>query len=161
MPTTTSLSNWYFVNAGPLTTTFTAPESCSTKGATALAQLDGEEVVLRYRLNCESEGFEDCAPKGESLDSLFHSLSTQRPDPTYQAFIYHSPGLHCPSGWSTMGTAEKDADGQIKTSGEPYDAHNVEYATLTTSRPPMINPAEHIFAEALDNGETAVLCCPR
>lgn len=60
-----------------------------------------------------------------------------------------------------MGTAERDADGELKTSGQPYEAHIVLTTPATTTMPPQVNPGEQVFAEALDNGETAVLCCPR
>lgn len=117
--------------------------------------------MLAYQFDCDSEGNGDCIPEGESIDSLFQSLSTQRPDPTYQAFIYHSPGLHCPSGWATVGKAERDADGQITSSGPAYEAHLIKLETVTTSVAPQVIPPAQVFAEALDNEETVVLCCPR
>lgn len=157
MPTTTSLSNYEFINLGPLTTAYTAPQSCATMALTALANVADGDHWPEWSVDCDIADVGDCVPSGAKADEKFAALSTQSPNAAYAGFAYYSPGIHCPSGWETVGIAAKNAAGDLSTSGGVYDAHLVG----TTTMAPIRNPPEHIFAQALDKEETAALCCPR
>lgn len=159
MPTSTFLS-YNLVNVGPLTTTFTAASSCMTNDPImALA----ERVYPYHHIAAEScpaysvQG--DCVPSGSVLDAI--STNTRRT--LYSqglAMPYFSPGLHCPDGYTTAGVAEKRAGGETSVTGlfsvtafEVYDVH--------PSPTPFMLPPVNVVASALDEGETAVICCKR
>ena len=162
MPTATELSTINMVNAGPLTTTFTAAESCSTVAfQTALGVIEENRALIYWALECEGNSksyanIDGCLPSAKEIAETFSSFSEQ-PTPTYGALVYHSPGFDCPKGWTTAAVAAKDASGSLSTSGVIYE----EDVWATTTEAPLSPPVQRVFAQALDNNETAVICCPR
>jgi hypothetical protein len=155
MPTATTLSGARLINNGPLTTTFTAPSSCSTDYA-ILIGLATEPTIFEWIAQCNYTSPADCNPSGAALQSLV--TANQAGDPTGGfVLVYHSPGVVCPAGWATVGAAVKASPSSLSISG----AFNVSSAVPTGAQDSFFENGLDVFLDALDPGETAVLCCPR
>lgn len=155
MPTATSLSGLSLLNIGPLTTTFTAPASCSTAYRTLIAPIT-DPALFQWNVHCPWLPPVDCNPSGSLVQSLVSSAGGA--NPSAGMFIpYNSPGLICPSGWATVGAAAKPNPTSISISG----AFNQSDAIPTGSGVTFFEPQLDVFLAALDPGETAILCCPR
>lgn len=163
MPTT-SLSGWLFTNQGPLTTTYTAPASCFTEAsrvqlATQWSDTDSNMTsLLPYQGICKTATtvatWGDCLPSGKNIDSEYATIDTNNPA-AGSTVDYYSPGLICPSGYTTAGVAANDA-GTITSSGKAFVP-----TTTVDNRFWGNNPVPNVLLQALDQGETAILCCPR
>jgi len=167
MPTATSLAGFRLSNLGPLTTTFTPQPTCfpdASFGPTARVQVayaDAPDVPL-WMHSCDNEAWSiaGCVPRGSALDD--YAASHQHDSGAAFLVAYHSPGLVCPSGWQTASVAERTpgaASGRrVEEVHEGFDAlsgtdfGNGEIAT--------VNPGLKVLESALDEGETAVACCP-
>ncbi|KAI1866587.1 hypothetical protein JX265_007888 [Neoarthrinium moseri] len=157
MPSVTSLSQQLFRNVGPLTTTFTAPASCATQSAVALAPVD-QPAIAAWLDGCGIRSVGDCLPNGQTVDNVYASDLA-----TYSAndFLYYSPGVICPASWTTVGVAVKDDKGSVSVTGIYEPAAQVTATPGATSLvTPAQNPPPNIFVEGLDLGETAIACCP-
>ena len=66
-------------------------------------------------------------------------------------FNYFSPGIACPSDWTTAGVATKDSAGSLTSSGI--------FTPLVPFFAPDLYPP-NVFIEAMAPDQTAVLCCP-
>ncbi|KAF6805985.1 hypothetical protein CSOJ01_09127 [Colletotrichum sojae] len=164
MPTAsaTTVSQILFTNIGPLTTVWTPPASCTTQAPhLVLARpADDDRVGVRWgSQRCdtnETEPIGDCLPSGSALDAL-HSSIMSSGNWGNGYWNYYSPASQCPSGYVTVGIAAKGSQGIVSSSGafvppvvtEQYDP------ALSGFNPPM-----NIFLEILDDGETAIACCP-
>jgi len=155
MPTATSLSGYSLTNNGPLTTTFTAPASCSTAYETMLGAAT-DPTFIQWAAQCEWLPPTDCNPSGSVIRSIDSSADGSNPT-AGMIIVYHSPGLVCPSGWATVGAAAKLNPTSTSISG----AFNLSDAIPTGSDLDFVEPELDIFLAALDPGETAVVCCPR
>lgn len=174
MPTT-ALDGFDYLNAGPLTTTFTAPASCT--GRMGLIPRDTIfETINAFRVDesCTgpAPGLSDCWPSGSVVDQDF---STRWPPAVY----YHSPASLCPAGWTTVGSVVKNEDGHLATSWDfgTQSSRFVSYreaartrtystTTSTTNAVMLFNHDPWIYwharwAAALSPGETGIACCPR
>ncbi|KAL2810796.1 hypothetical protein BJX63DRAFT_433892 [Aspergillus granulosus] len=144
MPIQSSLSQFTFINHGPLTTTFTAPRSCPSQERFVQIAARSSPQLGEWLADC-SLTYGDCLPSGTVTPA---ATDTDSPLAAFE-LPYFSPGLHCPSGWETVGAAWQTAGG-ISTDGV--------YASLaahTIYRWPV-----DILPSLLSSGETAVLCCP-
>jgi hypothetical protein len=155
MPTATSLSGYSLTNNGPLTTTFTAPASCSTAYETMLGAAT-DPTFLQWEAQCEWLPPADCNPSGSAIQSIDSSAEGGNPT-AGMIIVYHSPGLVCPSGWATVGAAAKLNPTSTSISG----AFNQSAAIPTDYQSGFFEPELDVFLEALDPGEIAVVCCPR
>lgn len=165
MPTTDVVGALTLVNAGPLTTTFTAPSSCSTSdyfwGAKGVAFDETNELAyfpLAWAGNCDFSfaSQRDCLPNGDKLDKVA-SVSTHVP--------YYSPANVCPSGYQTVGIAAMSS-GSASISGIfSYDPADLYVSPPSTSISFPTTPGSNWFANRLTSAlgpqETAVACCPR
>ncbi|KAF5711555.1 hypothetical protein FMUND_8950 [Fusarium mundagurra] len=130
MPTSTEFFGVTAHNLGPLTTTFTAPSACAT-GTDHHVIVNGSapsEVWGQPTCGLKDRG--SCMPSGKSYDSL-RSVTT----PLNRAWYhYYSPGIACPSGWTTAGNIVKDGDSSLSASGVFFRAHPapVEVITVTS-----------------------------
>ncbi|KAH8673529.1 hypothetical protein BX600DRAFT_207053 [Xylariales sp. PMI_506] len=157
MPTATEYFGYDVINNGPLTTTFTAPTSCSTlsTGSPYVAMAANTTEIVA-QLSCGTlQSLGDCHPSGSQLDSLRAAFATSPPQ---QGFIdYFSPGIACPAGWTTVGVAAT-VGGTLSVSGffteNAYTAlpSGIEYEAL---------PFQSIFLKILGPSETLAFCCPR
>ncbi|CAI0643833.1 unnamed protein product [Colletotrichum noveboracense] len=156
------------VNAGPVTTTWTAPPSCATKPVTV--QLGNGVDVGRgvWQENCTLEDpgpYDECVPDVGIvlLDLLLNSTNIS----TRSLVFYHSTGLVCPSAWIPAGTAIRYDATSYDLSGVFADptltitktASSTETQTLSQITPYM-NPVPNMVMSALEPGETGIWCCP-
>ncbi|KAJ6179369.1 hypothetical protein N7519_009830 [Penicillium mononematosum] len=87
-----------YFNRGPLTTTFTPPTTClQTLSVVSFYVEDTPKTATFYG---HWFGFDDagysCLPTGTMPGTLLAS-------PTYWGTYWYSPGLYCPTGWTTAG----------------------------------------------------------
>lgn len=152
---------------GPLTTTYTAPSSCSTDyssirvGAT---YVDDYNVTKAYYVGdvCDQPPVPrigSCLPSGAKLDEDYSSIDFDVV-PLGSTRAYYSPGLICPSGWEIVGVATKVEGGSITSSGPGFarpsgddgDVSDIKYIN---------NVGSNVILAAMDDGDGAILCCPR
>lgn len=162
------MTTWVLISLqGPLTTTFTAPLSCSTLHNNVII---GHNVTDSdtHTTFFEPEGalcgigtsVRSCLPSGSLLDSEYNSY-TKNPDPRYGWTInYFSPGLICPSDWETVGVATKSVGGSITSSGPAFVYPSV-IPTAGIYYEDLRDPSPNALLEAMSEGESAILCCPR
>jgi len=161
MPTATSVSQFALTNWGPLTTAFAADAACTTSTGIVNAGLRDPPGAAIVNIDCNVPTVGSCYPSGTKLDARASSAFTEA-----GKFVigYFSPGIVCPSGWSTAGVVARASDGAISTSGI-YEAPPGLVATTSGRDPgigrPFFNPIVNAFTAALDPGETGVACCPR
>ncbi|KAI1011850.1 hypothetical protein LB503_004340 [Fusarium chuoi] len=150
MPTSTEFFGVTPYNLGPLTTTFSAPSACATGNDHHVIVNGSKPDEVWGHPTC---GFKDrgsCLPSGKSYDSLA-SVTT----PLNRAWnFYYSPGIACPSGWTTAGTMIKEGESSLSVSG-------VFSSTLQASSTGAIDlePADW-WAEIMNVSETIAYCCP-
>jgi hypothetical protein len=184
MPSVSSLSQFTIINLGPLTTTWTAPQSCATQTTVYLAASATPDVAV-IAATCGASPDENCYPGATTqIDEIYTMIENL----DIGAIPYFSPGSICPDKYTTAGIAVKDGSGKLvsssglfapttsgtrtigpglmtyTTTATEYLAHNttsVSVTTGTTTFVPLYNPAWNVMMEALAASETAVVCCPR
>lgn len=152
------------VNLGPLTTTFSAPPDC-----TSLRFIAENEAIMGAHLNYGCYGIQSIwAPCAGDAHFACYYPSTSIPHPsfslintcyppnfassftpgdyntgkwTFQPRVY-SPGLACPSGYLSQCTIER-------VNGLPNSAATTQAAQ-----------ADQVIWGMLNDGETAIGCCP-
>ncbi|KAJ6013377.1 hypothetical protein N7540_007968 [Penicillium herquei] len=154
MPSVSVLSQMTFSNLGPLTTTFTAPSSCSTLGVTGVALLESPPAFF-WDIDCSIDPANpvpswSCFPEGSAPSP---TATVVNPQGSFE-MSYFSPGLYCPSGWKTVGAAVRDGDSISSNGAFTY------YTTVPTTIPIAFPDQANLLMEALADGETAALCCP-
>ena len=150
MPTATSTDGFTLTNLGPLTTTYTAPTSCST--ALDHVFITQPEERLWYGDGCELATYGDCVPSGSAIDARAPAVySAVDIDEVY----YHSPGIACPANWATVGVVAKASNGSFSSTGV------FSPTALPTSGHLGSQFGLNVLMSAMDPGETAVVCCPR
>lgn len=160
----TLVAGWTVTNIGPLTTTYTAPPSCSTDfsyvqiGQTWTDSDTNATSVVPVGISCGQPypTVGSCLPSGAKLDEDYSSIGTDAVQTGY-TLGYYSPGLACPSGWDTVGVATKTEGGSITSSGigfaspSPLDEADLSYIQ---------NVGPNVLLAGMDDGDAAVLCCP-
>lgn len=153
MPTSSVLSEFTFSNLGPLTTTWTAPASCATSVGDVrigVAQRPGQYL---YDASCQTKEY-SCVPTGTSA---YPALATNlNPTNLFQE-AYFSPGLYCPSGWTTAGLASRKGTASVTWSG----LFSPSGAIPTSVAVSIFNDPANVLMQLLDPSETAMICCPR
>ncbi|KAJ0161825.1 hypothetical protein CTA2_5532 [Colletotrichum tanaceti] len=159
MPTVTTLSQYTISNIGPLTTVFTVPPACATKSKELVLGLkfpDGDQKPEpQWFQSCEFGSLGECFPSGKAMDDAWASVEAEGGITDFGQMAYFSPASQCPEGQVTVGVAAKNDAGQISSSGV-FVPPVTEYPGVYLP----FNPPLNVFMEALDNGETAVVCCP-
>lgn len=156
---------------GPVTTTFTPAPSCSGPYNVEIGRY--EEVPIDDTTSvssslawigspCENTGarFANCIPSGSVVDSQFSAFWTRpSPVPTRRfAIDYYSPGFICPSGYSTVGVATKSTGGSVSSSGPAFVPRSADPWVIENV---LEDVTPNVLLQSLDEGESAVLCCPR
>ncbi|QPC76772.1 hypothetical protein HYE68_007524 [Fusarium pseudograminearum] len=152
MPTATEFWGFNAHNMGPLTTTFTAPSSCST-GTDHHVFVNASSPVRIFGVpTCGPMTFGDCIPSASAWESI-HEQTTEFVQGQY---AYFSPGLACPSGWSTVGTLAHggDDDDKASASGALESPDWDEFRN-----PNYLHPTE-FWLGLLEPSETLAYCCP-
>ncbi|KAF5250919.1 hypothetical protein FANTH_3973 [Fusarium anthophilum] len=150
MPTSTEFFGFTAYNLGPLTTTFSAPSACAT-GTDHHAIVNGSAPYEVWGFpTCGLKDQGSCIPSGKSYDSL-RSVTT----PLNRAWYhYYSPGIACPSGWTTAGSMVKDGESSLSVSGvfsRPIRSATFEAQPLEASV---------FWGQIMNVSETIALCCP-
>ncbi|KAI0128988.1 hypothetical protein BJ170DRAFT_356244 [Xylariales sp. AK1849] len=155
MPTATAYFGYSLANLGPLTTTYTAPASCATDthflGIAAASNLND----FVGKATCSFPTWRECIPSGAAVDSMVSRLY----DNPAQGFVpFYSPGLVCPSGWTTAGIAAYGSvSSPLSLSGVFTDE---AYQSLPSGLGILPLPAKSVYLGSLDPDETLVFCCP-
>lgn len=175
--TTTTVSEWAFHNYGPLTTTYTAPGSCFTgsptnvqlgssfldheTNSTSVAIIAGTCASTTATTTTDWKPFGDCLPSGSDMDKNYAAVDTNNPLAGV-TIDYFSPGLYCPSGYTTAGIASKGDGGTITSSG-PAFVPSTALLTQSGGRglAPYYNIAPQVLLQEIHEGETAILCARR
>ncbi|OBR03347.1 LPXTG-domain-containing protein [Colletotrichum higginsianum IMI 349063] len=165
----TELSQHPIVNLGPLTSVFTAPASCTTRPPVLyLAIKDGypDRASPFFPKECDPyEPLGDCFPSGAALDDAYESASSLG-FPGAGTINYFSPASACPDSYTTAGVAAKNDRGEITSSAGVFEPPVVDIPAGSGSEGSPLegiiggNPIFNVLAEALEDGETAVICCP-
>ncbi|KAF5563163.1 hypothetical protein FNAPI_2791 [Fusarium napiforme] len=150
MPTSTEFFGVTAQNLGPLTTTFTAPSACAT-GTDHHVIVNGSAPNEFWgQPTCGIKDRGSCMPNGKSYDSL-RSVTTPLDRVWYH---YYSPGIACPSGWTTAGNLVKDGDSSLSASG----VFSRPLRTATFEAQPL-EPSD-FWGQIMNVSETIALCCP-
>jgi hypothetical protein len=151
MPTSTQFFGVTAHNLGPLTTTFTAPSACAT-GTDHHVIVNGSAPNEFWgQPTCGIKDRGSCMPNGKSYDSL-RSVTTPLDRVWYH---YYSPGMACPSGWTTAGNLVKGGDSSLSASG----VFSRPLRTATFEAQPL-EPSD-FWGQIMNVSETIALCCPR
>lgn len=94
-------------------------------------------------------------PSGSEIDDLVKSFTSVAKQ---GLFVYHSPGLVCPSGWTKAGSFGRKTDSEITFSGVFSTGTPTSFQTWESHQ---WLAATAIFEGFLDAGETLEMCCPR
>ncbi|KAK5651164.1 hypothetical protein OQA88_13211 [Cercophora sp. LCS_1] len=154
-PTVTTLSGQTFNSLGPLTTTFTAAASCATATNNILLFTDKDKNFFAPNCDVQTSTLGDCFPSGRRIDA--HWVHPAALSAVIGGQIdYFSPGIACPSAWTTAGVAVKNTAGLLVTSSGVFTSASASLyngAFVDQYKP-------NILMEAIAPGETAVLYCP-
>ncbi|OHE93095.1 hypothetical protein CORC01_11584 [Colletotrichum orchidophilum] len=157
--TSTQLSQYVFSNLGPMTTVWTPPASCATPSPQLyLAFNDSATIYPQWLQKCETRDYGDCYPSGKAIDSAGSAASSANDLANAGTIYYFSPASACPQGYTTVGVAAKNGAGDVSSSGA-FVPPVVTDPALAASLLPW-NPPNNVLMEALEGGETAVVCCP-
>lgn len=154
-PSSTTLSQITFINEGPLTTTFTPPPSCATATPHVVLGIASAPSIIQWDATCSQGAIwkgDTCYPQGTGIPQI----AADNPLGALQV-LYFSPGLHCPSGWTSAGIAARSADGPVSSSG----AFSPVYSLPTSGPRPIFPFWPEAMIQILEPNETAVACCPR
>ncbi|KAL6918641.1 hypothetical protein FSST1_010136 [Fusarium sambucinum] len=153
MPTATEFFGITAYNLGPLTTTYTAPSSCSTNLKHPIFVNATSPHDLLAWPSCSWAIFGDCIPSGKALES-----GGQQTSVFYQGTSsFFSPGIACPAGWKTVGLIAHTESGKFSASGVlATPAPKLDYIT---GLPDSIYATDY-WKNILDESETLAYCCP-
>ncbi|KAM0281016.1 hypothetical protein ACHAQH_003745 [Verticillium albo-atrum] len=162
MPTSTSVGGFEFFNAGPLSTTWTAPSSCSTMPVETIVSGHGHPYISGLfdatpLSSCDPvNSTQNCVPNGDEIDAIYEvdnvlDLMTRR--------HLYSPGLFCPNDYETAGVVAM-INGSARVFGV-FTSDGFQYDQDGPTAFPRSNFALNALTSALAPTETAVACCPR
>ncbi|KAM5381698.1 hypothetical protein ACJZ2D_002918 [Fusarium nematophilum] len=155
MPSITEFFGYAVTNFGPLTTTYTAPSSCATD-TSHLNYANASQIAMEFgRPTCDVKPIGECLPSGSAYDAM---ISEFWESPHQGFFPYYSPGLVCPSGWSTVGVWARTASDGEEASGVFTDEAWGD-AVPTEVREQYLEPTE-FWMNILEPSETVAFCCP-
>jgi len=174
-------AGWYtYTNLGPITTTFTPAPTCTVSEYVGLGYLvsSGDYLMLNYNTEAKlAPSYSGCTPTTTpSVTASPISTGYFTSEEQISAFeaeriswraygAYYSPAMYCPSGWSTIGMAGRDASGTLTSSG----IYVPTKSTSTVSYPTsdfyyyMFNYEDKasVLKDILKPKETMAMCCPR
>jgi hypothetical protein len=155
MPTATEYFGISVTNIGPLTTTYTPPPACTRATTDHLVYALESSLIYGFGSpDCEIDPYGKCLPSGAAVDSFIKEYS--HPKSGQGIHPFHSPGIHCPEGWTTAGLlAHGDKTGSAFRSGVFTTT-----ATVNSSQPLQMGSDEW-WLKVLEPSETLAWCCPR
>ncbi|EWZ35843.1 hypothetical protein FOWG_03626 [Fusarium oxysporum f. sp. lycopersici MN25] len=154
MPTATEYFGISVTNIGPLTTTYTPPPACTRATTDHLVYALESSLIYGFGSpDCEIDPYGKCLPSGAAVDSFIKEYS--HPKSGQGIHPFHSPGIHCPEGWTTAGLlAHGDKTGSAFRSGVFTTT-----ATVNSSQPLQMGSDEW-WLKVLEPSETLAWCCP-
>ncbi|KAJ4013507.1 hypothetical protein NW752_007809 [Fusarium irregulare] len=158
MPTATEFFGLTITNFGPLTTTYTPPPSC-TAGTTdhLLYAISNATTILHGSPTCDHDPVGDCVPEGSSYDVLASKISHAWD----LGFLnYHSPGVHCPKGWTTAAVLENGEGAASEVKSGVFTNTDTQFETPSDPDAPSVLGPNEIWPRLLEPSETLVYCCP-
>lgn len=155
MPTATEYFGISVSNIGPLTTTYTPPPECTRATTDHLVYALESSLVYGFGSpDCVIDPYGKCLPSGAAMDSIIKEYSYPKSGQGIHAF--HSPGIHCPEGWTTAGLlAHGDKTGSAYRSGV------FTSTTSVNSSHPLQMGSDEWWLRVLEPSETLAWCCPR
>ncbi|KAL3480038.1 hypothetical protein BJX99DRAFT_221140 [Aspergillus californicus] len=186
MPSSSSIFGLSITNWGPLTTPYTPAASCATVTTVALATAVLPDVPIWQECNPQTSF---CVPAPINPSAFEDILSINSILGDGQIGAFYSPASACPSGYKTVGVADRDANSSISRSGflatptqMPIVVDVSPSGFLVTPSPSLMGRSTPTPAPALDlsglsdltifpdiddvliallePSETAVWCCP-
>ncbi|KAK7914155.1 hypothetical protein PG985_011858 [Apiospora marii] len=169
MPTATEYFGYAAVNYGPLTTTFTADRSCATPtdNLWIYDEANSRKPMIANVADCATATSTATNTACYPNDSKVHSLWSEIPhlENGIGVASYFSPGVACPSGWTTVGTMAR-ATPAPGPAGEPVawnstgsmagDIFEVANQPNYFGLPPLLE----IYRQIMAPEETLAFCCP-
>ncbi|KAJ3488680.1 hypothetical protein NLG97_g6151 [Lecanicillium saksenae] len=154
MPTATKYLGFELHNLGPATTAFSVPAACATSHPFTVVEV-GQDGTRRLDapVTCRDPIYDGCIPNGREWDRAYKNL---RASPHNGNVLYRSPGISCPSGWTTAATIVGGPSGATGASG----IFTAAQASGDASGGPVMVPLIDAYVKPLDPGETLVFCCP-
>lgn len=162
IPSATTYFGVLFTNLGPLTTTYTAPLSCETVNTNRVIFVD-KSMDLWVEGKPECYGYwtaGDCIPSGTDIDNWVEVARTATTKKNAGAYWYHSPGIACPQGWTTVGMIAKDNE-TMSVSGfmtGRYKGYEDAAGWPTTAPRPM--EITEYWNGFLETSQTVAFCGP-
>ncbi|KAF4495590.1 hypothetical protein FAGAP_8274 [Fusarium agapanthi] len=153
MPPATEYFGISVSNIGPLTTTYTPPPECTRATTDHLVYALESSLVYGFSSpDCVIDPYEKCLPSGAAMDSIIKEYSNPKSGQGIHAF--HSPGIHCPEGWTTAGLlAHGDKTGSAYRSGV------FTSTTSVNSSHPLQMGSDEWWLKVLQPSETLAWCC--
>lgn len=152
MPTASTTLGWTLANWGSAPATWTRSASCSQPSYIYYADDDVPSIPVMFE-SCPATTLGDCGPRPTNSKLVDDFLSDQRNIP------YWSPGVRCPSGWSSVGAASRPSDGQVSTTGI-FTVDALPTGSWNDNDPIALG-VQGALGALLDPSETAIACCPR
>ncbi|KAK7961915.1 uncharacterized protein PG986_002740 [Apiospora aurea] len=163
MPIATEYFGYTALNYGPLTTTFTADPLCATATeGRVIYRSDNLRYQIAYAGDCAtttaSPYYLGCFPSAGKEMSLFASDVPVG----VRVASYYSPGVACPSGWTTAGTMARATGAAAKpdawngTGSLAGDIWETGYDDTLGREVPLLEVYRQIKAP----DETLAFCCP-
>lgn len=152
MPTASTTLGWTLANWGSAPATWTRSSSCSQPSHIYYADNDVPSIPAMFE-SCPATTLDDCGPRPTNSDLVDNFLSDQRNIP------YWSPGVRCPSGWTSVGAASRPSDGQVSTTGI-FTIDALPTGSWNDNDPIALG-VQGALGALLDPSETAIACCPR
>ncbi|KAJ0426765.1 hypothetical protein BJY00DRAFT_1927 [Aspergillus carlsbadensis] len=158
MPTATSTLGWTLTNWGPLPETYTPDPTC-TEATDIFIGYTNDPYVPFWVEVCSTATTDNCWPVPTEQSAIEEYVNNP------YLVAYQSPAAACPSGWESVGAAANPADGPVTSSGVfagypgRWDYHGEEEVEINEDEPVALGWKDAIGA-LLDEGETAIACCP-
>lgn len=147
-------------NAGPLTATWSAPESCATsrglihRGPTFSGF--NNSIAINVGKCGEYDAIPECVPNGDKVNEIYEGQ-----DRGVQPIVshYYSPASICPQGWASVGHAAVN-NGTATSTGIFAPTVFYDGSPTSTIEFPYGNWLANMFTSVLEPTETAFACCP-
>lgn len=143
------------VNAGPLTSTFTPPASCTRPPNYDVELIGPMGPGGAWQTECDDRKYKR---KSQCMPSESAWVNAPQADYSKDAnqLTYFSPGLACPSGFTTVGTAVVGQGMNNVTGSGPV----LSVPTSQTYDDFQVLPLASYLCDNMQPSETVVFCCP-
>lgn len=156
VPSTASYFDGTLVNAGPLTSTFTPPAACTRPLNHGIDLVLSDGFTAHWSTSCGQDTKAKRQSQCRPSESAWVNAASSDYSKDGHKRTYFSPGLACPSGWTTGGVAVLGQHSTVSSSGGGFP----------TKSPPPWQPFQTLpfasyFVDNMEVFETMAFCCPR